>query len=333
MNLNKLYNELKKEPRFRLKQAMRAIFINLINDWEEATSLPINFRNKLNENCPLDIKYELLESRDKNSLKALVTLEDGLKIESVLLKHNDNRNTVCVSSQVGCPLACEFCLTGKSGFKRNLSYGEIVEQVLLFSRLMKKENKKINNVVFMGMGEPFLNYENVIKAVKEINNKDGLNIASRHISISTIGITEGIKKFSNEKEQINLALSLHAPNDKKRIKIIPSAKKYKLNKIISSVSEYIIKTGRRVMIEYLMIKDFNDTTKDAAELSELLRSLNSNLFFINLIKYNRTGVYLPPTSENILEFKKVLKKNKINVTERFRFGDDISAACGQLASK
>ena len=171
MNLEKLENILRAEPGFRLKQARRAIYIGLIDDWRQATNLSLVLRDNLNQDCPIGIEAEIFSSRDKNSVKALIHLADGLKIETVLLRHADGRNTVCVSSQVGCPLGCLFCATGKMGFKRNLTVNEIVEQVLFWARHLTKEKARVTNLVFMGMGEPFLNYANVMDAIKILNDK------------------------------------------------------------------------------------------------------------------------------------------------------------------
>lgn len=185
----------------------------------------------------------------------------------------------------------------------------------------------------MGMGEPFLNYENVMDAIKILNNKDGLNIGARHISISTIGVTNGIKKLASQSIQVNLAISLHAPNDDLRAKIIPANKKYSLDAIIEELNNYLKQTGRRVMIEYLMIDKFNDSKEQALELALLLRKIDRPLFFVNLIAYNSTADFKPSPTKKIFEFKKILREQKIDVTERFRFGQDIKAACGQLAGK
>ncbi|MDO8559359.1 MAG: 23S rRNA (adenine(2503)-C(2))-methyltransferase RlmN, partial [bacterium] len=277
MDLKNLEKTLEKEPKYRLVQAKSAVFKDLAEDWQEAKTLPQELRKKLEDGCPLRIEASVFGSMDGPS-KALFVLEDGLKIESVLLRHEDGRNTVCVSSQVGCALCCEFCATGQLGFKRNLNYSEIIEQVLFFARLLKKEKPfdtaqgKITNVVFMGMGEPFLNYDNVLMAIKTLNDKDGFNLGSRHFSVSTVGIIEGIEKLSEEDLQINLAVSLHAPDDKLREKIMPINKKYPLEKILEAVRNYIKKTKRRVMFEYIMIKDVNDSEKQAAELAGLLKN-------------------------------------------------------------
>ncbi|MDP2741449.1 MAG: 23S rRNA (adenine(2503)-C(2))-methyltransferase RlmN [bacterium] len=342
MDLNNLEKILEKEPKYRLKQAKEAVFKNLINDWQEAVFLPLELRQKLNEECPLSINSEILVSKTKDSVKARITLKDGLKIESVLMRHIDpfrseasGRNTVCVSSQVGCPLGCLFCATGTMGFKRNLDYSEIIEQVIFFNRYLKKNTpsesegfaKHVTNVTFMGMGEPFLNYENVMKAVRIINDKEAFNIGARSISISTVGIVEGIEKLSKEGIQVNLAISLHAPNNKLRSSIIPVNKKYPMEIIFKEVDEYIKKTKRKVMFEYLLIKDVNDSDDIAKELALLMRK---PLYFLNLILYNPTGAFKPSSSKRVEGFKRILKKMNVNFSQRYRFGDDIKAACGQF---
>jgi len=331
--MDKLKAILINEPTYRFKQAQKAIFVDLINDWQEATNLPQNLCQKLNQDFPLEINAKIFESKEKAVQKALIVLADGLKIETVLLQHDNGRNTVCISSQVGCPLGCLFCATGKMGFKRNLTEWEIIMQVLFFSRELKKKGARMSNLVFMGMGEPFLNYNNVLLAIKILNDKNGLNIGARHISISTIGITEGIKKLANEKLQVNLAISLHAPNNELRTKIVPMNQEYPLASIFKILNFYIEKTNRQVMFEYLMINDFNDSESQAYELVELLQSLKKTLFVVNLIAYNPTQGFKPSPSWKIKKFKDILIKSKIKVTERYRFGQDIKAACGQLAGK
>ena len=201
MNLMKIAEVLEKEPIFRLKQVKKAIFFDLIENWNEATTLPQNLHQQLSESCPLqELKAEKIltskDNQDNQTIKALFKLKDDLKIESVLMKHRDGRRTVCVSSQVGCSISCRFCATGKRGFKRNLLNSEIIDQVLFFARLLKKPKEKVANVVFMGMGEPFLNYDNVLEAIKILNDKDGFNLGARHISISTAGIIKGIEKLA-----------------------------------------------------------------------------------------------------------------------------------------
>ena len=331
MNLDNLKKVLELEPKYRVKQAKEAVFKNLICDWNKASFFTLPLREKLNKDCPLLINAESLVSKKKDSIKARITLEDGLLIESVLMRHKDGRNTVCVSSQVGCPLDCQFCATGKMGFKRNLEPMEIVEQAIFFARYLKKGGKKVTNITFMGMGEPFLNYDNVLKAVRILNSKEGLNIGARNISISTAGIIEGIEKFSKEGIQVNLAISLHAPNNELRSKLMPINKKYHLERILAAVNEYIKKTKRQVMFEYLLIKDVNDTEACARELARIMKK---PLYYVNLILYNPTGNngFKPSTTERVKKFKEILKKNKIVFSQRFRFGEYIKAACGQFAT-
>ncbi|HDQ22724.1 MAG TPA: 23S rRNA (adenine(2503)-C(2))-methyltransferase RlmN [Candidatus Uhrbacteria bacterium] len=336
MNLNNLTKALKDQPPFRLKQAKEAIFKQLIENWSQALNLPSGLREKLNNEYPLAIKAQISESKDKKSVKALIYLRDGLKIESVLLRHED-RNTVCLSSQVGCALGCLFCATGQLGFRRNLDEGEIIEQVLVFNRYLKTLGEKVHNLVFMGMGEPFLNYGNVIGAIKKINSKETFNIGWRHISISTIGIPEGIRKLVKENLQVNLAVSLHAPNDDLRSQIIPLNAKYPLKEILKAVKYYLAETNRRVMFEYILIKGFNDQDSQARQLADLLADLPKKLYLINLILYNQSDFpkkkFLPSDKKQIEIFKRVLGRNKINVTERLRLGRGIQAACGQLTSQ
>jgi 23S rRNA (adenine2503-C2)-methyltransferase len=329
MNLENLEKVLEIEPKYRLKQAKEAIFKNFISNWDEATFFTKDLRDNLNKECPLDIKADVLVSKNEDSIKARITLKDGLMIETVLMRHEDGRNTVCVSSQVGCPLGCLFCATGKMGLKRSLSADEIIEQVIFFDRYLKPENQKVSNITFMGMGEPFLNYDNVLKAVRVLNDKEIFNIGARNISISTAGIIEGIKKFAEEGLQVNLAISLHAPNDALRSQMMPINKKYPLKEVIKTVDEYIKKTNRQVMFEYLLIKDLNDSDALAQELADLVKG---KLYYINLILYNPTGGLKPSTTDRVKKFKDILKKNKIIFSQRYRFGDDIKAACGQFAA-
>jgi 23S rRNA (adenine2503-C2)-methyltransferase len=332
MNLEKLEKILADEPAYRVKQAREAVFSKLIENWDEATNLPAALREKLNKECSLEIAFKKFISDDGATIKFLITLADDFKIESVLMRHED-RNTVCVSSEVGCPLACAFCATGKMGFKRNLLPGEIIEQVICSARLLKKEKQKVDSVVFMGMGEPFLNYENVLSTIKILNDPSGFGIGARHISISTAGVVEGIRKLIKESMQVNLAISLHAPNDKLRNEIMPAGKKYTIKKILAAVGEYLEATSRKVMFEYLMIKNFNDRPEHARELAALLGQLPRHLIFVNLILYNPTGDFLPSKKEDVIKFKEILRRAGISTTERYRFGRGVKGACGQLAGK
>jgi len=332
MNLENLDNILKDEKPFRRQQVMRAIFREFITSWDDATNLSLELRDKIKKNCSLDIEAKLFESKDKNTAKALITLQDGKQIETVLMLHTGNRSTVCVSSQVGCPIGCTFCATGKMGFFRNLTVYEILEQVLFFARYLKlKGDRQITNIVFMGMGEPFLNYDNVLTAIRIINNGQCFNIGSRKISISTSGVIEGIKKMADEDLQVNLSISLHAPNNTLRSQIMPINKQYSLEDILNAVDNYITKTSRKVMYEYVMLKGINDTLECAEELVKLFRK--RSLCMINLIIYNPTGDFEPSDTETVKDFKNFLEKHGLFVTQRYEFGQAINAACGQLASK
>lgn len=328
MDWIKFLELFKEEPRYRLGQAKRAIFQDLIQDWQEVETLPLDLREELNQKCPIGISAKIFVSRNENTIKALLTLKDNLKIETILMRHKDRRNTVCVSSQVGCPLGCSFCATGKMGFRRNLDVWEIVEQVLFFARYLKKIKERVTNVVLMGMGEPLLNYQNVIGAIKILNDKEGFNLGARHFSISTVGIIDGIKKLAEEKLQVNLAVSLHAPTDELRSKLIPINKKYPIEEILKAVDNYIEKTRRRVMFEYIMIKDFNDSEREAKTLAQLMKK---PLYFVNLISYNPTRIFRPSSSLKIKRFKEILERGGVVVTRRYRFGQDIGGGCGQLA--
>jgi len=333
MFLNKLPEVFKAEPAYRLKQVRQLIFKNLINDWNEASNLPLALREKLNKECSLEIPAQFYFSKNKKTTKALVTLDDGLKIESVLMRGKE-RNTVCVSTQVGCALGCVFCATGAMGFKRNLTVEEIVAQVLLFARLMRSRNEfgmtegKITNVVFMGMGEPMLNYDNVFAAIKILNEKDGMELGARRFSISTAGIVEGIRRLAEEKMEVNLAVSLNAADERLRRELMPIAHQNSLKNIFAAVDDYIVRTRRKVMFEYIMIAGVNDSPDDARRLLNLLRG---KMCAVNLIACNPGGGFHPSDEAAIGRFKKILEDGGLEVVQRYKFGKEIKAACGQLA--
>jgi len=334
MDFKKIESLLKNEPAFRLKQVKKALFSEFITDWKQVSNLPKMLIDELSKNCPIDKIFKeekIFKSDDDQTLKALFTLDDGLKIESVLMKHKDKRRTVCVSSQVGCSLDCDFCATGKEGFKRNLDSGEIVSQVLFFSRLLKKSKQKVTNIVFMGMGEPFFNYDNVFEAIRMFNDKDGFNIGIRHISVSSSGVIEGIERLSQENLQVNLAISLHAPDNDLRTRLMPINKTYPIEKVLEAIDNYVKKTKRKVMFEYLMINKVNDNAEQAEELARIMKN---PLYFVNLISFNPIGHcrFRPSPGYRIKEFKQVLERFGVSVTQRYRFGREIRAACGQLAS-
>ncbi|OIO06818.1 23S rRNA (adenine(2503)-C(2))-methyltransferase RlmN [Candidatus Falkowbacteria bacterium CG_4_10_14_0_8_um_filter_41_36] len=331
MNIDNFYEVLKDEPAYRLKQAQKLLFGDLIDDWNQASNLPLVLKAKLNLECPIDIKAKVLAARDKKSFKALITLNDGAKIETVLMRHKEGRDTVCLSAQVGCLLGCVFCATGASGFTRNLNKNEIVEQALFWARYLKTNFKaKITNVVFMGMGEPFLNYDQVLSAIRVLNEPDGLHLGARHISISTVGLVDGIKRLANEKIQVNLAVSLHSASDKIRSDLMPINKKYSIAQLLRAVDQYIEKTNRQMMFEYMLMKGVNDSDEAAEKLAVIM---NKPLYVVNLMNYNETAVFRLVDEKVFKNFEKILIKRKIKVTSRYRFGSDIAAACGQLAAR
>lgn len=332
MDLTKLEDILKLQPKFRLKQINEAIFGRFIENWDQVSNLPKALRETLKKECSLEIKADISKSADNKTIKAAITLADGQITETVLMRHEE-RNTVCVSCQIGCALACDFCLTSQKGFKRNLTAQEIIEQIILFERQLKKENQKVSSVVFMGMGEPLLNLGEVIKAIRIINDKDKINIGARHISVSTVGITEGIKKLADFPLQINLAISIHAPDNELRSRLMPINQKYPLPEILEAAGEYIAKTNRKLMIEYVMLKDINDSVSQAEELAIILKKYLPHLYFVNLIAYNQTQKFQGSLPKTLKEFKITLEKAGITVTQRYKFGADIKGACGQLAGQ
>jgi 23S rRNA (adenine2503-C2)-methyltransferase len=327
MDFERLKKYLKNEPSYRLNQAEKIICKDLAEDWMDGSSLPLYLRTSLNKEFPLKIDGKIINSNDSNSLKAIISLEDGLKIETVLMKHSSHRNTICLSSQAGCKMRCSFCLTGQGGFIRDLKDYEIVSQFLFFARLLKQRDETISNIVFMGMGEPFLNYENLMRSIRTFNHKTRFNIGARKISVSTCGIPDQIRRFAAEEMQLNLAVSLNASTNILRSKIMPVNALYPLEELISAVKDYILKTKRRVMFEYVLMQDINDSIEDAARVAGLLKGL---LCFVNIIPYNGIETFKRPSKKKIEDFKNRLLQEKICATQRFRFGEDINASCGRL---
>jgi len=328
MKLHSLNKILSGHPSFRLAQAKKAVFCDLVEDWNAVTSLPKDVRAELAKDCSLRIEATMQTSMDGQTNKAAITFADQQRVETVLMRYSD-RNTVCVSSQVGCAMGCDYCATGQMGFTRDLTADEMVAQVIFFARILKKENKRVSNVVFMGMGEPFLNYENVMAAIDTINDKNGLNIGSRHIAISTCGIVEGIKKLADEPKQVSLAISLNSPDDSLRSELMAVNKRYPLKNILRAVDDYIAKTKRKVMFEYLMIAGVNDSIEQAKALAKIMAK---PLYMVNLIPYNFTGKYKASSAAQVQRFRDVLVEAGIYTTQRKRFGRGIKAACGQLVA-
>ncbi|MDD5437806.1 MAG: 23S rRNA (adenine(2503)-C(2))-methyltransferase RlmN [Patescibacteria group bacterium] len=337
MEIKSLQIKLKelKMPDYRLKQALRSYYQDLLPGWEDISTWPKDLRSACAELTWSPLKeIEVLESKEPASAKFLFETSDGLRIESVVMRHKDGRNTVCISSQAGCSMGCSFCATGAQGFKRNLSAEEIVDQVIQVSRWVKaKDGGRVTNIVFMGMGEPFNNSDNVFDALKRLMDPEMVGLGARHISISTCGIIPGIQRLAKEAPQVNLAISLHAPEQNLRAKIMPVAKAYALDKLMQAVRDYLERTNRKVMFEYVMLKGINDKLEDAEELADLLVDFR-HLAHVNLIKYHSAGgSYQPSNQDTRRKFANALKRRGIAVTERISFGEEIQAACGQLAGK
>ena len=313
------------EKSFRSAQVYEGLYKKRFNSFDDMTNISKTLREKITSDFSMNKLRLLIKQQGENVNKYLFELEDGNKIESVLMFH-DYGTSICVSSQVGCNMTCAFCESGRLKKVRNLEAYEIVQQILLIEEDIQK---RITHVVVMGIGEPFDNYDNVMRFIKIINCGKGIDIGSRHITISTCGIVPGIKKFMNEEGQVNLAISLHAPNDELRNKLMPINKAYHLNELMSAIKEYIAKTNRRVTFEYILIEDINDSEKEALELVKLLKGINC---YVNLIPYNETkNIGFKRTKEwKILKFYDILKSNKINTTIRKEFGGKVDAACGQL---
>lgn len=313
------------EKKYRAIQLYEGLYKRRYTSFDEMTNISKELRERLKKDFTITKIKLLIKQEGKNVNKYLFELEDHNKIESVLMFH-DYGTSICVSSQVGCNMSCAFCESGRLKKVRDLKAYEIVEQLLLIEEDIKQ---RITHVVVMGIGEPFDNYDNVLRFVKIINTGKGIDIGSRHITISTCGVIPGIKKFMEEEGQVNLAISLHAPNDEIRSRIMKINKAYPLKELIKVVKEYIEKTNRRVTFEYIMLEDINDSKENAKELAELLKGMNC---YVNLIPYNETeNISFKRTKEwKIKEFYDILKKNKINVTIRKEFGSQVDAACGQL---
>lgn len=314
------------EPAYRARQVALWLYQRGVSCFEDMTDLPVKLRRALAESFQvgeLHIK-ERLRSQD-GAEKFLLTLHDGNAVEEVLIPHR-GRNTLCVSSQVGCPVGCPFCATGRTGFKRNLNFQEIVEEVWLVER---ERRLKVENLVFMGMGEPLLNYDHFSKALRVINAREGLRIGSRRITVSTVGVPGAIVQLGRDFKEVNLAVSLHAPDNDLRSLLVPLNRIYPLSSVLRSVREYITLTNRRVTVEYTLWQDVNDSAKDAHALARLLVEM---LVHVNIIPGNQVAgsSFRPASSERIERFVRILKENRINVTVRKSRGRGIQASCGEL---
>lgn len=315
--------------KFRAKQIHNWIYAKSVSSIDEMTNLSKDFREQLKQVASVtESKIKVKQVSSDGTLKYLIEYPDGECVETVLMRFDNRANlTACVSSQVGCAVNCSFCATGKGGFKRNLTYQEIIEQVLSIQR---DTGLKVTNVVFMGQGEPLLNLNNVLKALEIFNND--FQIGARRITISTSGIIPGIKRLAEMNLQSTLAISLHAPNHKLRAELMPIENKYPIDELKNALISYVEKTGRRITVEYILIHGFNDTPEVAKELAVLLRGIKCN---INLIPYNSVieNDYKKPSNNDIMKFKYLLEHSGKKVTVRLERGADIDAACGQLRGK
>ena len=316
-------------PKFRVNQIWDWLYSKLVHDFSEMKNVDAKTLKFLGDNFYIP-NFEIIKRQvdtQDGTVKILVDLNSE-PIESVLMKYKHG-SSVCVTTQIGCKIGCSFCASHLGGFQRNLTAGEIVAQVIIFERELRKENDRVGNVVVMGIGEPMDNLPNVLNFINIINDEKGLNIGARHITVSTSGIVPKIREFIEFGKQVNLAVSLHAPNNKIRSDIMKINDVYPIEELIQVIRDYISKTNRRVSFEYIMLDGINDSIKDAEELSALVRGLNCH---INIIPYNEINEYSHKKSseEKVKKFVKVLENKKIQVSVRKAKGKNIDGACGQL---
>lgn len=338
------------EPTYRAKQIWQGLYQHLYSTPEQFTNLPASLREKIAGQftfAPFSVKT-YLDSSDKSTRKTLFQLPDGNLIEAVLMRYGDpaddpqmassdtnrrgakNRRTLCISTQAGCAMGCVFCATGQMGFKRNLSSGEIVAQVMYYAQMLKEQGEAVSNIVFMGMGEPFHNYDNVMSTIDRLNDADGYKLGARRMTISTVGLAPQIRRFADEHRQVNLAISLHAADDDERLAIMPVNKRYKIDDVLEACKYYIEQTHRRVTFEWALINGVNDTPEVARKLAARLKGL---LCHVNAIPLNPTQGYDGEATnrQRAQAFSDVLEAAGIPCTIRMRRGIDINAGCGQLA--
>jgi len=355
LNTDQLTNLLKEwnEPTYRVKQIWQGLYQHLYNSPEQFSNLPKALREKMGTHLtfsPFTVKT-YLDSSDGFTRKTLFELPDKNLIEAVLMRYGDpadnpqitaaapnsenmrgakNRRTLCISTQAGCAMGCVFCATGQMGFKRHLTSGEIVAQVMYYARMLKDVNESVTNIVFMGMGEPFHNYDNTMEAIDRLNDPDGYNFGARRFTISTVGLVPQIRRFADEKRQVNLAISLHAADDEERLAIMPVNKRYKIDDVIKACRYYVEQTGRRVTFEWALISGVNDTPEVAKKLATRLKGL---MCHVNAIPLNPTAGYEGRATDRqrAIVFKETLEQAGIPCTIRMRRGIDIQAGCGQLA--
>ncbi len=320
------------QKKFRATQLFKWIYEKGVINFDEMSDISLSFREELKKNYFLKIpKIYTKQISSDGTIKLLLELEDGNKIETVLMRY-DYGNVACVTSEVGCNMGCCFCASGLLKKKRALSVDELVGQILVLNNLLKEEGKRVSHVVVMGTGEPFDNYDNVMDFIRILNHPHGLAIGARHITVSTCGLVDKIRQYANEGLQINLAISLHAPTNELRNKIMPINLKYPLEELMDAVRYYEKTAQRRVTFEYILLKDINDSKECAIELANLIKG---TLAYVNLIPFNpvKELKYQRTDSKKVHDFMDTLMKRNINVTIRKEFGTDIDAACGQLRAK
>ncbi|MCA1716814.1 MAG: 23S rRNA (adenine(2503)-C(2))-methyltransferase RlmN [Actinobacteria bacterium] len=321
--------EKRSEPAYRLEQAYSALTRSLIRDWEEATNLPKGLRAVLAEGAPAAVlELRGVSRATDGTRKYLFHTRDGHAIETVMIPEK-GRHTVCISTQVGCPMGCKFCATGLLGIKRNLKAREIAEQVFVAARDIAPH--RVSNVVVMGMGEPFLNYDETLEALKVLNDPDGFALAARHIAASTSGLVDRIRRFADEPEQFHLAISLHTPFEDERKELMPVAARHQIPELMDAARYYVEKTHRKLFFEYTLLAGVNDQPRHAEALAELL---DHPLYHLNLLRFNWTDTGFSATSQRgAREFLRYARSLGLPATLRPSRGQDIDAACGQLAAK
>lgn len=320
------------EPKFRAKQIFDWLYVKRVDAFSEMTNLSIELREKLVQSFEITTLEVAVKQESKDgTIKFLFELQDGYTIETVLMRH-EYGNSVCVTTQVGCRIGCTFCASSIGGLKRNLEAGEIVAQVLTVQKALDESDERVSQVVIMGIGEPFENYDEMMGFLKIINHDKGLNIGARHITVSTSGIIPKIYDFADESLQINFAVSLHAADNETRSRLMPINRAYDLDKLIEAIEYYVSKTNRRITFEYGLFGGVNDQVHHAKALAKLIKNLNCH---VNLIPVNHVPErdYVKTSKEDIFKFEKELKRNGINATIRRNQGADIDAACGQLRAK
>jgi 23S rRNA (adenine2503-C2)-methyltransferase len=326
------------EPAYRARQVWQGLYQSLWSQADQFTPLSAVLRQKLGETFAFShlTPGPILDSSDRQTRKTMFTLPDGYAIEAVLMRYGKSgavktRRTLCISTQAGCAMGCVFCATGQMGFKRHLTSGEIIEQILFYARQLQPMGEKVTNVVLMGMGEPFHNYEATMQAIDRLGDAQGFNFGARRFTISTVGLVPMIRRFANEHRQVNLAVSLHAVQDELRQSMLPVNKRYPVDELLSACREYVDKTNRRITFEWALINGVNDSVDQARLLGERLRGL---LCHVNLIPLNPTQGYAGQgsTQERAKAFTAELARFGIPCTLRLRRGIDIQAGCGQLAT-